>query len=78
MSTKRQIILKSFAKRLARAVGATAIAALIGFLTGPEVAELIPAQYAVLVSAVLMPLLLAAEKALRLNAVIPSDAGAEG
>lgn len=57
---KRTIILRAL-----RTAGATAIAGLIGWLAGPDVAELVGTEQAVLLAAVLTPLLAAAEKYLR-------------
>lgn len=56
---------KRILRRLARAAAATVIGGLVGFLSGPDVVELIPAPYNALLSAVLIPLLMAADKALR-------------
>lgn len=59
-SARRRIL-----RRLVRSAAATTIAGLIGFLSGPDAAEVIPAPYNALAAAVLVPLLMAADKALR-------------
>lgn len=56
---------KRILRRLARTAAATAVAAAIGFVSGPDMVELVPAPYNALVSAVLIPLFMAADKALR-------------
>lgn len=61
MTASRQRILR----RLLRSAAATAIAGLVGFLSGPDMVELIPAPYNALAAAVLIPLLMAADKAMR-------------
>ena len=61
MNESRRRILR----RLIRSAAATAIAGAIGFLSGPDAAALIPAPYNALASAALIPLLMAADKALR-------------
>lgn len=56
---------KRILKRLARSAAATVIAAAVAFLSGPDMAELVDAPYNALLAAVLIPLLMAADKALR-------------
>lgn len=56
---------KRILRRLARTTAATAVAAAIGFVSGPDMAALIPAPYNTLASAILIPLFMAADKALR-------------
>ncbi len=61
MTSSRKRILT----RLVRSAAATAIAGAVGFLSGPDVAEIVPAPYNALLSAVLLPLFMAADKWLR-------------
>lgn len=57
--------LKTVLLRAARGLAATALAFLAGFLAGPEVLDLVPDPYDVLVTVVLIPTILSVEKALR-------------
>ncbi len=56
--------LKLAALRLAKVAGAAALAAAIGFLSGPEAVGIIGTQYAVIVTVLLIPALSAVEKVL--------------
>lgn len=61
-TSKRKTVLL----RLVRTAGATLVAFVIAWLAGPDVADVVGStQNAVLLAAVLTPLLAAAEKALR-------------
>lgn len=48
--------------RLAKTVVAGALAAVVAFVASPQLADVVGTQYAVLVAAVLTPILMAAEK----------------
>lgn len=57
---KKTVILRAL-----RTASAVAVAGFVGWLSGPDVTELLGAQNAVLLAAVATPLLVALEKALR-------------
>jgi len=56
---------KTILFRAVRSAAAVAVAGIIGWLAGPDFAELVGTEYAVLVAAVLTPLLLALDKWIR-------------
>lgn len=58
MTPKRKTILIRFL----RAAGAVLIAAIVGFVTGPDFVELLPAPWNGIAASVLVPALLAADK----------------
>lgn len=61
MTNKTKLTLK----RLVKGAGAVLVAYVAGKLTGPDVLDLVPDPYDVLVTGALVPLLLALEKYLR-------------